>query len=697
MRLMRLIALAVFFLLLLARPGLAFNVQENWVGNQVRWEDEDLPIEWRLDSGNTPAGSARRTAVDQALDAWDRTGGLRLLFTTFGGGAETDNVMEKGDGKSEILFTTRNEIDGAAGREFTTHNCAGCRRIVESDIAIANDVDPIDDPATDQFTGCTAQGVLIHELGHAIGLDHESTRLAMMQPSCNDTPRVRGTAAGYMVLPDDQQGARQQYGGNGDEVNLIAISQYLFRELPVLYRDRYTTLEQAGIIDPNANNQRLVNYGLAGTRRAFNPDILECAAFAGFDPACEGSFYDVMGAEPRAQNLCPGESFDVPFTVANRANSAATSKEHSIGFYLTDGTDVPFDPTAQFPGVPPLAGAILDNEIEFDSTGSLNTTGVQRLTLSTDPDCAPAGEYRLWHGVDICHEHLEGNGTVAAGGILENDNFALTGFFINILDPGASQCSALALPASDGVCDLAEIRKTCDAPPLEPPDGGPQPPEDCNPGEEDCVCQVTFGQLGTEEGHPDGDHSINEFCPDEGNIERTCVSQGSFGLCRTCGALGDLHVGCSCTSDDDCGADLTCFGEETQSGSGTGTCQPEDPPSWVCLADCRTLLNDDNAFCYNDHPSGTALCLPNVCNAPMATQCWVDGELEGIDDQPTFGPICGFAPDDSPLSASCRAECGPGANLDNPLEDITCESIGYPSNYECDLQVAGGACRPGPL
>jgi hypothetical protein len=697
MRLMRLIVLAVFFLLLFAQPSLAFNVQENWVGNQVRWEDEDLPIQWRLDSGNIPAGSARRTAVNQALDAWNRTGGLRLLFTT-SGNAETDSVMEEGDGKSEIGFTTRNEIDGAAGREFTTHNCAGCRRIVESDIAIANDVGPNDDPPTSQFTGCTAQGVLIHELGHTIGLDHESTRLAMMQPSCNDTPLVRGAASGYMVLPDDQQGARQQYAGNGDEVNLIAISQYLFRELPVLYRDRYTTLEQAGIIDPNANNQRLVNYGLAGTRRAFNPDILECAAFAGFDPACEGSFYDVMGAEPRAQNLCPGDSFDVPFTVANRANSAATSKEHSIGFYLTDGTDVPFDPTEQFPGVPPLAGAILDNEIEFDSTGSLNTTGVQRLTLSTDPDCAPAGEYRLWHGVDICHEHLEGNDTVAAGGILENDNFALTGFFINILDPGASQCSALALPASDGVCDLAEIRKTCDAPPLEPPDGGPQPPEDCNPGEEDCVCQVTFGQLGTEEGHPDGDHSINEFCPDDGDIERTCVSQGAFGLCTTCNDGGDRHVGCRCTDDDQCADGLTCWGEETQNGSGVGHCYDEDdgPPSWICIADCQALFNSEQAFCLNNHITGEGFCLDGGCGEPEAFQCWTEGQLAGDDDPSSLGPVCRFS-DEPGEEIACVSECGPGSDPADPTADVTCQSLGYPEIYECDLPVAGGACRRGPL
>ncbi|MBL3705704.1 matrixin family metalloprotease [Sulfitobacter sp. BDSS02] len=679
--------------LLIASPALAFTVQENWVGNQVRWEDSDLPVEWQLDSGNVPGGSGRMTAINQAIDAWNRTGGIRLLFTT-DPGAENDNVMTEGDGKSEVLFTTRNAIDGAAGREFTTHNCAGCRRIVESDVAIANDIGGNPSPPTSQFTGCTAQAVLIHEFGHTIGLDHESNRLSMMQPICNDTPRVRGADGGHIVLPDDQQGARQQYAGNGDETNLIAISQYLFRELPQLYRDRYTFLEQAGIINPNAGNQRLVNLGLNGTRRAFNPDILECAAFGPLDPTCEGRFYDVAGPEPRALSLCPGDSFDVPFTVANRANSAGTEKAHSMGFYLTDGTDPPFDPTAQFSAAHDLAGAILDNEIEFDSTGSFNATGVQRLTLSNDPDCAPEGQYRLWHGVDICHEHLEGNGTVAAGGILEDDNFALTGFFVNIVDAGAAQCQGATIPASDGICPTAEIRKTCDAPPLDPPDGEPQPPDDCVAGSEDCVCQVTFGSLGSESAHPDGDHSINEFCPDDGNIERTCVSQGSFGLCRTCGNFGDRHVGCSCTSDDECGADLTCFGDETQNGMGTGTCQPEEPPSWVCQADCQVLFNDESAYCANNHPSGIALCVPGVCNEPEVFACWTEGELLDIDDQPTFGPVCRVAPDDSPLSASCRSECGPGADLDNPGIDVSCQDIGYPDNFVCDLQVAGGACRP---
>ncbi|WP_299648986.1 matrixin family metalloprotease [uncultured Tateyamaria sp.] len=688
--------LGALLLLIIAQvlPTQAFNVQENWVGNELRWEDSDLPIEWITDSGNAAIGGARWDAIRLAVDQWNRTGGLRLLFT-LSNPQETDNTMTDGDGKSEVLYTTRATIDGVAGRERTTRTCPSCRRIIESDVAIANDVAPLPNPPTDAFGGCSAEAVLIHEFGHTIGLDHENGRLAMMQDICNNTPRVLGQPAGTMVLPDDQQGARQQYSGNGDEVNLIAVPQYLFRELPVLFRDRITALTGAGIIAAANFPVRLVNFGRAGTPRAFNPDLLECAFLGGIDPGCEGSFYDV-NAPNQPLMMCPGDSMNVPWTVASRTNSGGSERAHSMGFYLTDDATVPFDPTSEFLIDLPLAGAFLDNEIEIDSTGQRNLTGVERLTLSDDPDCALAGTYRLWHGVDICHEHLEGSGTVAAGGAFEEDNFALTGLFVTILDPGAAQCAGAAIPASDGVCPLSEIRKTCDAPPLPDPDGEPQPPDDCDPGEEACICQTVVGGLGDPDGHPDGNHAFNEFCPDDEG-ERVCLSQGGFGLCETCNAPNDRQPGCSCTADDQCGADLTCFGEETQNGSGIGTCQPDSPPSWTCLADCQQLFNDPNAFCDNNHPSGTALCVPGVCNGPDILACWTEGELLGVDDQPTFGPFCGVAPDASPLSRSCQSQCGPGADLDNPDLDVSCQDIGYPPNFECDLQVAGGACRPGPL
>lgn len=238
--------------------------------------------------------------------------------------------------------------------------------------------------------------------------------------------------------------------------------------------------------------------------------------------------------------------------MGNRANNPNTEKMHSIGFYLSaDSNTPPFDPTVQFGTTPPLSGAILDNELEFDSTGTITATGVQVLTLTSDPDCAPEGNYRLWHGVDICHQFLEGNGTVQAGGILEDDNFALTGLFINILAPDDPACDGLGLPASDGVCDLAEIRKTCEELPVEPP---VEPPTECPPG----GCRTEVGGLCLTVGeepdgsaiggastadrvlfqgsHPDGDQSASLYCIDDFDVTGfdELVCSGANDTCVAC-------------------------------------------------------------------------------------------------------------------------------------------------------------------
>lgn len=681
----RQIGWAAFALALLgASTSLAFNVQENWVGNEVRWEDGDLPVEWILDVDNI--SGARSTAVQNALTEWNRTGGLRLLFTSTpngpGGQPESDQRFQENDGKSEMLFTTRGEIDGVAGREFTTHSCQGCRRIVEADIATANDVPPSENPGTASFNGCTAQGVIVHELGHAIGLDHESGQMAMMQPSCNDTPRVRGHEGNYMVLPDDQRGARQQYSGADDEVNLFSSAQFLLADLPQLFQDRFRRLRFLNQVQP-IGNDRLLNYGTANVDRVFNPDALTCALFGGFDPGCQPVTYDLAG-DPRAINLCPGASFSAPFTVGNRANSPNSEKAHSIGFYLSTDSDMPpFDPAT--PIAPPLAGAILDNEIEFDSTGTIAAAGVQTLTLSQDPDCAPEGTYRLWHGVDICHQFLEGNGSVQAGGILEDDNFALMGIRINVLAANAPACAGLGLPAGDGICSQTEIRKTCEEPPVEPP---VEPPTECPEG----GCGTEVGGLclmvgenpnGSQVGgaapadrvlfpgsHPDGDQSVSLYCIDDPDVTGVdeLVCSGDNETCLSCDDTPG--PGCTCDPDvpDSCGGgDLACVataGYGNDQSFSSGRCWPAATgvPSWECQADC-SLPYGQNGYCHHGALSwegaGTPICANALCNVG-GVDCAEQGLACNVD------------------SGECEPEC---------TSSEQCTERGYPDTFQCDTDT----------
>jgi len=660
------------FLLVIFGPGVvqAFNVEENLHGKQIRWIDDDLPIVFILDERNISPGGDRHRAIKDALTEWDRGSGLKLLFRTTFDGSGNDLEFRNGDGKNEILFVDQSEIDENAGQAFVIRSCPTCRRIVEVDIAIGNHLSLAENPRTDLFTGCTARGVIIHELGHAIGLDDVTGPLALMDASCSNEVRVRGHAGNVMVLPDDVLGARQQYKlGVGEvNVNLFSTAQILLSELPQLYRDRYQQLISFDIPPPNP--RRVLNYGYKHVDKVFNPDAAACAAIGSLDLGCRAVTYDAG-----AINLCPGESFVVPYTIGNRDNNPDTEKVHSIGFYLSEN-DVtpPFDPTDQAPKLPPLAGAILDNELEFDSTGAVNSTGVQSLTLSSDPDCVPAGSYRLWHGVDICHQFLEG------GGDLEGDNFALTGLFINILSPTAPACAQLELPVSDGICELAEIRKTCNAPPLVDP---VEPPTDCPPTgcgtQAGRLClKVGEGHDGTIIGatshevriffpgaHPDGDQSPNLYCIDDPEITgfNELVCSGANKTCVAC----DEHksVGCSCNIDDpdSCGGGLTClpstaYGNDHSFSSARCWSSLTGVPEWECQADCSSIYGQ-KGYCYHGSAeltpgkSGLTICATTECELACA-----DSGLACNSD-----------------TNQCETEC---------FSSDDCLARGYPDSFQCN-------------
>jgi hypothetical protein len=373
--------------------------------------------------------------------------------------------------------------------------------------------------------------------------------------------------------------------------------------------------------------------------------------------------------------LCPGETFFVPYTVGNRANDASEPKEHHMGFYMGDFNLIPDE----------LLGAIVDNEMEFDSTNTQIVSNVQQLALSADPDCTPPGTYYVWHRVDICQQILEGNENIA-GGPLEGDNTLRTGLQVEILAPSDPICSGLGLPTGDGMCNLQAF--AC-PPPVKPP---PKPPVECPEAgcgtEQGALClnvglEADGSVIGVDDPlhwrfHPDGSASATQYCLDDpdNNVEMVC--SGEFVTCEVCGQDGQFWPGCECNPNfpDSCGGgDLTCFPSTGYNENGpsrsTGRCWSvaDGPPDWECQADCHAIYGD-LGYCYHGAlPGGQGAGTPICANANCA--------LNGVPCAEQ-GLFCNVDTDE------CVNECnGEIHDPDNGL--FSCEGRGYPPGFACDL------------
>ncbi len=188
----------------------------------------------------------------------------------------------------------------------------------------------------------------------------------------------------------------------------------------------------------------------------------------------------------------------------------------------------------------------------------------------------------------------------------------------------------------------------------------PQPPQ-CV-GDENCLCDDKETWPGSDPFEPDGDYSATQWCYD-GDGEMTCratkFGATTKGICKRCDDV--RGPGCECDNGHPCDVGA-CYGDDTFNG-GTGHCFKDPPPAWACLADCSRLLNDENAWCYADYPTGEARCMDNLCTEPTAFNCNLDG-----------GKVCRYD--------ECVVECA---------DDSDCADKGYPPIFHCNQ----GRCEHG--
>ncbi len=227
----RLLAIAV---LLAAPAAFAFSLSRTDSHHVIRWYDNDETIELQIDAnGPTRLRSADtptdvRDAIDSAIDSWNSIACNGLTLTVGGTTTDTANVVSDGvdavDGINRVVWieTASRYPYSAQVLGVTSPVFYQDGTIIEADI-IFNGVDDnwaVYANLADVPGGSTngqavdIESVVVHELGHLIGLGHVLNGAAMSEPPTM-TPTVDPQLRTRTLEGNDRAGACFLYPSSG--------------------------------------------------------------------------------------------------------------------------------------------------------------------------------------------------------------------------------------------------------------------------------------------------------------------------------------------------------------------------------------------------------------------------------------------------------------------------------------------------
>lgn len=189
------------------------------------------PIKWNSNWTNmylsttsfTPGGpwDAR---LQSAMWHWNNVKGSSFNFYV---GRDTDGSHSRTNGRNEVYFANSSETGAALGVTFSRYQCYwlfGWRHgRVEADIAFNAGYAWSTAPLNYANLGSpySFEGVALHEFGHALGLGHESNRMATMNPYYPFSGPF-GFYKEWDPFGDDRIGARILYPDGTTESDIAA-------------------------------------------------------------------------------------------------------------------------------------------------------------------------------------------------------------------------------------------------------------------------------------------------------------------------------------------------------------------------------------------------------------------------------------------------------------------------------------------
>lgn len=180
---------------------------------EKKWPASAIPVHVAYNPSFDPAGLDGESAMQWAMETWNSFPGQSFRFVQDGETATVSslvcNMDASTDGVNSVRFTPGlpRGVLGATCRQ-SKGTVDGYGRLIEFDVRMASEIHwslstPTPRDAFDLYS------VMLHELGHALGLDHTEVNGSVMVPSTR--PGVEARA----IAPDDAAGLRALYPAAG--------------------------------------------------------------------------------------------------------------------------------------------------------------------------------------------------------------------------------------------------------------------------------------------------------------------------------------------------------------------------------------------------------------------------------------------------------------------------------------------------